>query len=123
VFLFHWKEESQHAIIDELEWVREDEKLSASERDQAVNDLIALVVAVDGILQAQAKHDTAYFITHCNRPFINSDVEVVHDTILKAYRWQYILSGVQVPQFGKVLTGLITPEQFKRIGDALGTIS
>ena len=24
VFLFHWKEESQHAILDELEWQRED---------------------------------------------------------------------------------------------------
>ena len=23
VFLFHWKEESQHAILDELEWRRE----------------------------------------------------------------------------------------------------
>ena len=22
VFLFHWREESQHAILDELEWVR-----------------------------------------------------------------------------------------------------
>ena len=28
VFLFHWKEESQHAILDELEWVREDAKLA-----------------------------------------------------------------------------------------------
>ena len=25
VFLYHWKEESQHAILDELEWQREDE--------------------------------------------------------------------------------------------------
>ena len=29
VFLFHWKEESQHAILDELEWKREDAKLNA----------------------------------------------------------------------------------------------
>ena len=28
VFLFHWKEESQHAILDELEWQREDAKLT-----------------------------------------------------------------------------------------------
>ena len=27
VFLFHWKEESQHAILDELEWPREDAQL------------------------------------------------------------------------------------------------
>ena len=30
VFLFHWKEESQHAILDELEWQREDAKLDAA---------------------------------------------------------------------------------------------
>src|SRR5688572_25342881 len=26
VFLYHWKEESQHAVLDELEWRREDAK-------------------------------------------------------------------------------------------------
>ena len=30
VFLFHWKEDSQHAIMDELEWRREHERLSGS---------------------------------------------------------------------------------------------
>ena len=123
VFLYHWKEESQHAIIDELEWIREDKKLNDSERDQAVNDLIELVGAVDGILQAQAKHDTAYFASNCDRPFQGREIDTIHDTILKAYRWQYIISGVQVPQFGKVLTSIITPEQFERIGGALETIS
>jgi hypothetical protein len=58
VFLFHWKEESQHAILDEMEWLREDAKLSAdAERDAAVDELIGLVGAVDGILQMQAQAD------------------------------------------------------------------
>jgi hypothetical protein len=35
VFLFHWKEESQHAILDELEWVRHDGELTAAQRDRA----------------------------------------------------------------------------------------
>src|SRR6516225_1620396 len=61
VFLFHWREESQHAIVDELEWRRIDTQLNAAERDAAVDDLIALVGAVDGILQAQANADTNYF--------------------------------------------------------------
>ena len=61
VFLYHWREESQHAIMDELEWRREDARMSADERDQAVDDLIALVVAVDGILQAQSAADAEYF--------------------------------------------------------------
>ncbi len=54
VFLFHWKEESQHAILDELEWRREHARLNEGERDHGVTDLIELVAAVDGILQMQA---------------------------------------------------------------------
>jgi hypothetical protein len=122
VFLFHWKEESQHAVMDELEWVREDRKLSAAERDRGVNDLIDLVVAVDGILQAQAKQDAEYFVANCGRAFSSEELDVLRQTILKAYRWQYIVSGVQVPRFGKVLTDLITPAQGERIGAALATV-
>jgi len=122
VFLYHWKEESQHAIMDELEWVREDEKLSASERDVAVNDLIDLVGAVDGILQVQAKQDAQFFVANCGRAFTSDEVEAIHQAILKAYRWQYIISGVQVPRFGQVLSSLITPAQAERIQQALATL-
>ena len=65
VFLFHWKEESQHAILDEIELVNEDRKLDADQRSAAVDDLIALVGAVDGILQAQAQADAGYFMQAC----------------------------------------------------------
>jgi len=122
VFLFHWKEESQHAIMDELEWVREDQKLSASERDQAVDDLIELVGAVDGILQIQAKQDAEYFVSNCERAFTSDELSAIHDNILKAYRWQYIVSGVQVPHFGEVLGSLINGEQAERINKALAPI-
>ena len=69
VFLYHWKEESQHAILDELEWRRENANLSAAERDRAVDDLIALVGAVDGLLQLQAGADADYFLKVCGRAF------------------------------------------------------
>ena len=62
VFLFHWREESQHAIIDEMEWARENERLDAAQRDKAIDDLIGLVGAVDGICQMQAKADAGYFV-------------------------------------------------------------
>src|SRR6266404_2377741 len=38
VFLYHWKEECQHAILDELELVRHDATLSAEDRDRAVDE-------------------------------------------------------------------------------------
>lgn len=123
VFLYHWKEESQHAVLDEIEWQREDEKLTDSERDQAVNDLIELVVAVDGILQAQSKHDAHYFVSNCSRIFDSENFAQIQKIFLKAYRWQYILSGVQIPHFLKVLGGLITEAQGERINSALATLA
>jgi hypothetical protein len=123
VFLFHWKEESQHAILDELEWQREDERLTPGQRDQGVTDLIALVGAVDGILQAQAKADTGYFLHVCGRTFDRTQEQRIGETVLKAYRWQYIVSGVEVERFQKILGGMITGEQMKRIGAALAPIT
>jgi hypothetical protein len=119
VFLFHWKEESQHAILDELEWQRENAKLTPEERDRAVSDLIDLVAAVDGILQVQAKADTDYFLRVCGRSFDRAQVDRIGATMLKAYRWQYIGSGVQDERFQKVLGGMITEAQMQRIGAAL----
>jgi len=122
VFLFHWKEESQHAILDELEWKREDAKLGPEQRDRAVTDLIELVAAVDGILQMQAAADTDYFLRVCRRPFDAAQAQKLRDTMLKAYRWQYIASGVQDERFQKILGGMITDAQMQRVGTALAPI-
>jgi hypothetical protein len=46
----------------------------------------------------------------------------VGDLVLKAYRWQYIVTGVQEPRFGEVLKELVTPAQMQRIGEALAPI-
>jgi hypothetical protein len=122
VFSFHAREESQHAILDELEWQRENGRLSPQQRDQAVDDLIALVGAVDGILQTQATADTDYFLRSCGRTFDAAQTKRIGDTMLAAYRWQYIVSGVQDERFQKVLGGMITEPQMKRIGTALAPI-
>jgi hypothetical protein len=122
VFLFHWREESQHAILDELEWVRHDAGLKAEERDSAVGEFIELVAAVDGILQAQAKADAGYFAATCGRVVDEAEARAIAAAFLKAYRWQYIHSGAQHPHFGKVLTNLITENQGQRIQAALATL-
>jgi hypothetical protein len=123
VFLFHWKEESQHAIIDELEWVREDQKLGADAKDAAVDDLIALVAGVDGLLQMQAQADTDYFAQIGSRAAYASDqIDEVKNCMLAAYRWQYIVSGVQDPRFSNLLAGMISVQQGQRIQSALAPL-
>jgi hypothetical protein len=122
VFLYHWREESQHAILDELEWMRHDAGLTPDQRDQAVDDFIELVAAVDGILQVQAGADAAYFTAKCGRVVAKTEVMATEAAFLKAYRWQYIHSGAQHPQFGKVLSSLITESHGQRIEAALATL-
>jgi hypothetical protein len=122
VFLYHWKEESQHAVLDELEWVRHDAELTAEQRDRAVDEFIELVGAVDGILEAQAKADAGYFTAACGRAVDADEAHAIEAAFLKAYRRQYIHSGAQHPHFGKVISGLITDKQGQRIQAALATL-
>jgi hypothetical protein len=121
VFLHHWREESQHAILDELEWRRENAKLTPAERDRAADELIELVGAVDGILQLQSGADAEYFLKTCGRSFSPGEVEQIRAGVLAAYRWQYIVSGVQ-GRFSQVLGGMIDENQGQRIGAALAPI-
>ena len=123
VFLFHWKEEAQHAVLDELELRREDAKLDKAQRDAAVGDLIALVGAVDGILQAQAAADARYFCRIAGHDADVSRAAEIGQAVLKAYRWQYIVSGVMEPRFQKVLFSMLDEEQAGRIQGALAPLS
>jgi hypothetical protein len=123
VFLFHWKEESQHAILEEMELRREDARVDPVERSHAVDDLIALVGAVDGLLQGQAEADAAYFADGASVPFTAQQRKAIHEKILKAYRWQYIVSGAMEPRFQQVLFGLVNQEQGQRIRDALAPLA
>ena len=122
VFRFHWMEESQHAVLDELEWLAEDARVSATDRDRAVSDLIELVAAVDGILQAQSGADAIYFVRAPGRTFSTSEQQAIGSTFLRAYRHQYILSGVKSTRFVEILRGLISETQFERVVHALAPL-
>ena len=123
VFLYHWREESQHAIIDELEWRRVDARLTPTERDAGITEFIELVGAVDSILKLQAESDASYFLKAAGRDFSAKDAVAIRDSMLSAYRWQYIVSGAQEERFLKILQSLITPAQMNRIATALGPIA
>jgi len=122
VFLFHWKEESQHAVLDELEWRREDAKLDRPQRSLAVDDLISLVAAVDETLQQQARADADYFAYHAAARFSDAQHERVRSTVLRAYRYQYIGSSIELTAFPQILFGLVSESDAERIKAALGPL-
>jgi hypothetical protein len=125
VFLYHWKEESQHAILDELEWRRHDATIGPETRNEAVNEFMELVGAVDGILQMQAAADANYAMCTMmmrGRSFADAEKQTIEQVMLKAYRWQYILSGAGHPHFVEVLTDVTTEAQRARIQTAIATL-
>jgi hypothetical protein len=123
VFRYHWLEESQHAVMDEIEWAREDRKLTAEQRERGVTDFIELIRTIDRVLQSQAAADAGYFMRLCERTFDEVQQRALREGVLRAYRWQYIVSGLQHPHFEKLLSGMISETQMRRIRTALGSLS
>jgi hypothetical protein len=122
VFRFHWMEESQHAVLDELEWLAEDATLNEAQRAEAVGDLLELVAGVDGMLQAQAQADAKYFLANVTQPLTAAEAERVGSALLAAYRYQYIGSGMAQTRFPNVLSGLLPAAQLERLQAALAAL-
>jgi hypothetical protein len=119
VFRFHWLEECQHAVMDEIEWGREDRNLSVAARDIAVDDFIALLNVLDEVVRTQSSADAGYFMRLCHRCFSPAEQQDIRDTMLRAYRCQYITSGAQHPHFIKMLSSKTTRQQMQRVHSAL----
>jgi hypothetical protein len=122
IFLYHWKEEAHHAVLDSLEWPRIDRKLTPAERDRAVDEVIELAGAVDGILQAQSGSDAEYFLQISDLPLGEGEAGRIKDCLLKSYRWQYIFSGVEHPRFQGLFNGMTTEAQQKRVIQSLSSM-
>jgi hypothetical protein len=122
VFHYHAKEESTHAIVDSLEWPKEDDRLTPAERDRAVSELIEMVGAVDGLLQAQTQYDVDYFLSIARQRPGDDEARHIREAMLKAYRWQYIFSGVGDTRYQKLLGGLVNESQDSRLREALGSL-
>lgn len=122
IFRYHWLEECQHTVMDEIEWRREDASLTIEQRDQAVNELIALLLALDAILDQQSSADAAYFMRLCDRNFTDTEQRTIRDTMLRAYRWQYIGSGLNHPHFRELLANMISPAQMMRVDMAMRSV-
>jgi hypothetical protein len=119
VFRYHMMEEAQHAVLDEMEWQREDSRVTAAQREQGVTDLIDLVAAIDGLLQMQATADADYFMAVNARKLAPAEAAQLRAGLLKAYRWQYIVSGAQNERFLQILGAMLPPPQLQRVVGAL----
>ena len=122
VFYYHWVEEVQHATLDELEWQRVHDSMSAEAIDAAVTDLIELVRMIDRILQAQASADGEYFCSCAGVYLDREKSNAVKTCLLKAYRLQYVVSGARIERFQRALSSKLTSDQLQRVEAAFAPL-
>lgn len=119
IFKSHWLEESQHARLDHLETLRAFAAMTEADTDRAVDDLIDLVGAVDGLLQTQARLDVDNLERARGRGLGASARREVEAAVLAAKRYTFIESGVTHPNFQELFALVTTPAQQARVQAAL----
>ena len=92
---------------------------SSAESDQALDDLVELVGAVDGLMQQQAGLDVDNFAEYLGRSFAPGEERDLYDGILRAKRWTFIESGITHPRFLDLLEEVTTDVQRTCVDAAL----
>lgn len=122
IFRAHWLEEAQHAKLDHLEALRAFDGMDEAERDSAVDHLIELVGALDGLLQAQSNLDVINFERHARRALSSAHRAEVRREVLLAKRWTFLESGVTHPRFLELFRAVTTGAQRDRVDVALAPL-
>jgi hypothetical protein len=119
VFKAHWLEESQHAKLDHLETLRAFALIGDRDRERAIDEVIELVTAVDGLLHQQTEHDLANLAKLIGRQFDATESDEIRSSVLRAKRWTFIQSGTTHPRFQELFEMVTTQAQRERVGAAL----
>jgi hypothetical protein len=118
---YHWMDEAQHAKIDSLlidEIVRD---IPEEDREAAVDELLELGGAVDGLLSQQADLDLATFEAAIGRTLSVEDRAEVRRCTQRAYRWTFLVSGLEHPAFVQIVSELTErgPAKLQAVARAL----
>ena len=119
----HWMDEAQHAKIDTLlidEIVRE---IGEEDREKAVDELLELGGAVDGLLSQQADLDLESLAKATGRKFSEEEKAEIKRSTQRAYRWTFLVSGLEHPNFVQIVSELTErgPAKLEAVAKALSS--
>lgn len=95
----HWMEEAQHAKLDTLMVEKLARKGGAEAIAKAFADFSAIGGAIDGLLQQQVQLDLASLEAAAGRTLAAAEREEIGAAQLKAYRYTFLVSGLQHKNF------------------------
>jgi hypothetical protein len=95
ILRFHWIDESRHARLDSL-----------LIDEIAVDELLELGGAVDGLLAQQLELDLEALEQSTRRSFSDDEKSEIRSEQQRAYRWTFLVSGLQHPKFMQIVAEL-----------------
>jgi hypothetical protein len=118
---FHWLEEAQHAKLDTLLINEISEKVTLKEREAAIDELLELGGAIDGLLSQQIGLNIDTLEKATDSMFTDGEKEEITTKTQRAWRWTFLVSGLEHPNFVKLVNELTTegPEKIKSAAKAL----
>jgi hypothetical protein len=108
ILRFHWIDESRHARLDSLLIDEIAAASSAEERERAIDELLELGGAVDGLLAQQVELDIEALEHHTGRTFTEAEKSEIRSAQQRAYRWTFLVSGLEHPKFTQIVAELTT---------------
>ncbi len=118
ILKFHWIDESQHAKADSLLMDEFAGELSAEEREGAIDELLELGMAIDGLLAQQIDMDIEALEGVTRRTFSGDEKDEIRNHQRRAYRWTFLVSGLEHPNFVKIVNELTDAGSEKIAGAA-----
>jgi hypothetical protein len=119
---FHWIDESRHARLDSLLIDEVARTVPADEREQAIDELLELGGAVDGLLAQQLELDIETLEKSSTRTFTDDERQEIRAHQQRAYRWTFLVSGLQHPKFVAIVEQL-TNEGRRKLDAAAQTLA
>ena len=118
---FHWMEEAQHAKQDMLLISELAEKLTLEERETAIDEVIELGGAIDGLLAQQIVLNIEALEKVTGRTFTAAEKEEITTRTQHAWRWTFLVSGLEHPNVVKIVDALTIegPGKIKDVVEAL----
>ncbi len=118
---FHWLEESQHAKMDTLLIGEVAEELTLEEREAAVDEVLELGGAIDGLLAQQIGMNIEALEKATGRAFTDTEREEITTNTQRACRWTFLVSGLQHPNIVRAIGELTTegPAKIEGVAAAL----
>lgn len=106
ILRYHWIDEAQHAKADSVLISEIAGDLTETEREEAVDQLLDLGMAVDGLLAQQVDLDIASLEAVTGRTFSDTERSEISAPQRRSYRWTFLVSGLEHPKFVDIVDQL-----------------